>query len=79
MRFCRGAEAPGFLAFVLVLTGCTPTQPTRGYSTLPPRVSYVGANGEGSYYTGDRGICWGDVAPGGPRGNLCGASGARSH
>ncbi len=77
MRFCRAALAFGFLSLVLGLTGCTPTQPRPGYSDLPPKVSYVGPDGVRSYYTGDMGFCWGDVAPGGPRGNICG--GTRSH
>ncbi len=76
MRIRRAALAFGLLGMALALAGCTPTP---GYSSLPPKSSYVGQDGVRSYYTGDMGFCWGDIAPGGPRGNICGANGARSH
>jgi uncharacterized protein YceK len=46
----------------VMLVGCNSTQ---------PRVS----PGQGSYYSGNGGACWGEMWPGGPRGNLCGQGG----
>jgi hypothetical protein len=45
------------LAAALALAGCNTSAPA-------PRA--------GSYYNGAGGYCWGEVSPGGPRGNLCG-------